>query len=629
MHKLFRHTEELKRFRMNPIKRFVCAFLSFLLVLFPTGSASAISDALWDELNLVGAYYYDPQGGGVTCYSGSLDGDTIMAKLVSYLKGNNPTGFVLSDIGIAGIMANFEAESSFNPFRFQGDHYNEDQGYGIAQFTPYSKILGPLRTDPRTANYYNTYFDLKYTKTDRSTGFPVEPVPMEVVDAWLGVELDFFFGASSEFETTTVGGYRNKGGSMGLSYIDSSMTAHEAMDAARTPEDAARIFVWIMERPGDKEGAANRRGTQAQKWLNYVQQMSVSGGTTTGSTTTSGAQVTIIGDSITERSRAQLEQKLPGIDIHAQVSKQFYTGTSENPGGITILRDLVNNGSLRQTLVYALGTNGDFTSEQAQEVVDLAGSSRKVIFVNNWSTSNDYTTNNNVLIKMRNDNRNVSVVDWKTAIESQPETYLDSDGIHPNPEGQQLFAQLVASNVTASSSTLGACSALGLLEGGLDKTQAQKLADYYNSGEITVADWNLPMGTKFNCVSFVAFFVQRFTSVGQGNRPPSGWGDGRNVANNVAQAYGLPTGTEPRPYAVFSTTSGVSWCENHTVKCGHTGIVVGVNGNKVITVEASWGEYAHDGKVVERDLSYFVNTKYGYAFTYLDPILDQSDVVWI
>ncbi len=36
------------------------------------------------------------------------------------------------------------------------------------------------------------------------------------------------------------------------------MTAHEAMDAAQSAEDAARIFVWIMERPGDKEVSRER-----------------------------------------------------------------------------------------------------------------------------------------------------------------------------------------------------------------------------------------------------------------------------------------------------------------------------------------------------------------------------------
>ncbi len=604
---------------MKIAKRFVCVLLTFLLAFVPAGTASAaLSDAMLQMFNQNGIYYYNPQGGGALCYSGNLDGDTIMAKVVSYLKGNNPTGFVLSDIGIAGILANFQAESAFNPFRFQSDRQS-GPAYGIAQFDPMEKILQPLRSDPRTANYYNDYFDLKYTYYDSETGFPKESVPMEVIDAWLGVQLDFFFGASSEFETTKVGWYRNKGGSMGLSYISSSMTAHEAMDAAQSAEDAARIFVWIMERPGDKEGAANGRARNAAGWLDYVQRMSSSSGSVTGSKSVDGSKVTIIGDSITVGATSQLEQQLPGVDIRAQVSKQFYNGTSDNPGGIQILRDLVDNGTLRETLVYALGTNGNFTLDQAQEVVDLAGSSRKVIFVTNWTKSNDYTANNNVLAKVKNDNKNVSIADWEAAIESQADTYLSSDGIHPNAEGQELFASIIASTVGASGEVLGACDSMGLVEGGMSKAQAQKLADYYNSSEVDAAYWSLPFG-KNNCVSFSAFFVQRYTSVGRTSR---GWGNGKDTANNLAQAEGLPTGTEPRPYSVFSITNGVTVCEDG-YKCGHTGIVVGVEGDKVITVEAAYP--STPAYVGVHDISYFVNDKYGYAFTYLESILNQADL---
>lgn len=606
---------------MKIAKRVICVLLTLLLALIPVGSASAaLSDSVLDNFAENGIYYYNPQGGGALCYSGNLDGDTIMAKVVSYLKGNNPAGFVLSDNGIAGVLANFQGESGFNPFRFQGDQQS-GPGYGIAQFTGMEKILQPLRSDPRTANYYNDYFDLKYTYTDYSTGLPKDSVPMNVVDAWLGVQLDFFFGASSEFENTRVGDYRNRGGTMGLSYISSDMTAHEALEAAQTPEDATRIFVWIMERPEDKEGAANSRSRNAATWLDYVRQLPVTSGAGAGSSTADGSQVTIIGDSITVGATSQLEQKLPGVDIHAQESKQFYNGTASNPGGIEILRDLVNSGSLRNTLVYALGTNGNFTLDQAQEVVDLAGLSRKVIFVTNWTETRDYTANNNVIAKVKNDNRNVLIANWASAVESQASTYLGTDGIHPNEEGKELFAQIIANTVGTSKNTFSACS-VGLVEGGMDKSQAQRIADYYNGDEVDASYWGLPHG-KMNCVSFSAFFVQRFTSVGRSIRA---WGNGKDTAHNLAQTEGLPTGGEARPYTLFSTTTGSTVCEDGYL-CGHTGIIVGVEGDKIITIEAAYGAY--DARVFTRDSSFFVNDKYGDTFTYLDSILNQSDLMQI
>ena len=35
---------------------------------------------------------------------------------------------------------------------------SETNGYGLAQFTNRSKILGPLRTDPRTAEFFDDYY---------------------------------------------------------------------------------------------------------------------------------------------------------------------------------------------------------------------------------------------------------------------------------------------------------------------------------------------------------------------------------------------------------------------------------------------------------------------------------------
>lgn len=592
----------------------------FAAVVALSPSSTALAKLSESQLNMFSQnniLFYDPTGGGVACYSGNLSGDTIMAKVVNYLSGNNPSGFTLSANAIAGVLANFQGESGFNPFRFQSDSL-DGPGYGIAQFTPKSKITDVLRSDARTANYFNEYYDLKYTYYDHETGIPTETVPMEVVDAWLAVQLDYFFGPSSEFETTKVGGYRNLGGSMGLSYIGSDMTVHEAMEAAQSPEDATRIFVWIMERPGDKEGASNRRSVNAQGWLDYVNRMAPGIGADSTSTSVSGSDVTIIGDSITEGSKTQLSQALSGAEIYSQVSKQFYTGTSDNPGGIEILRDLADNGNLRKILVYALGTNSSITAEQAQEVVDLAGSERTVVFVTNWTTSNDYTANNNVFAKMKNDNSNVLIADWKSAVESDAGTYLGGDGIHPNEAGRALFAQIIANTVGSSSGLLGACI-VGSVEGGLTEDQAQRLADYYNSSEVDANYWGLPFGKK-NCVSFSAFFAQRFTSIGRASR---GWGNGKDVAHNLAQADGLPTGNDPRPWSIFSVTSGVTMCEDGYL-CGHTGVVVGVQDDKIITVEAAYP--SSDAYVSVHDKSYFVNQKYGYSFVYLETILNQSDL---
>ena len=610
----------------------ICLIMVFWLGVFaPFSTTYALSKEELDKFSQSDILFYDPSANESGCYNGNLSGDTIMAKVTNYLKGNNPTHFVLSNEGIAGILASFQGESGFNPFRFQSDRLR-GPAYGIAQFDPMSQILGPLKSDPRTSNYYNEYFDLKYTYYNTETGLPKEYVPMEVVDAWLTVQLDYFFGPSSEFENTKVRTYRNIDGkgrpsTMGLDYIDGNMTAHEAMDAAKTAEDAARIFVWIMERPANKEDAANRRSEYAKKWLEYVESYTSGSSDEFSSSSSDGSNVTIIGDSITVGSEGKIKELLPDADIHAQVSKQFYRGNADNPGGVEILKDLADNGKLRDILVFALGTNSSgVTESQVKEVIKLAGNTRKVIFVTNYTTTNDYIGNNNNFIKAKNENENmVYIADWKSAIESQTDKYLSSDGIHPNVEGQELFASIINNVVNDVANAVTSCIQ-GSVDGGLSEGQSQKLAEYYNSSEVNISEYFTSSG-KRNCVAFSAFFVQRFTSIGKVSRR---WGNGKDVAHNLAVKYNLPTGSEPRPFAVFSVTQGISMCGEH--KCGHTGIVVAVDGDSVTTVEASFPSRTfagYLGKVVHRNKSYFYNTQYGDSFTYLDGILSQPDLAEI
>lgn len=154
--------------------------------------------------------------------------------------------------------------------------------------------------------------------------------------------------------------------------------------------------------------------------------------------------------------------------------------------------------------------------------------------------------------------------------------------------------------------------------GGLTEEQAKAMAEYYKTKDLD--DVILAVGTKWNCVSFTAWFVEKFTSIGKTS--PS-WGNGKDIVDSLRQAYGIQTGKEPRPFSVFAVTKGVTDCGS--VKCGHTGIVVAVNGDDVMTVEAAWGNVGYT-EVVHRDKSWFENAQYGDTFGYLDSIIDNSKV---
>ena len=157
---------------------------------------------------------------------------------------------------------------------------------------------------------------------------------------------------------------------------------------------------------------------------------------------------------------------------------------------------------------------------------------------------------------------------------------------------------------------------------GLTDQQAEKLAAHYKTNA-DQGKWIVPSNSYgiWNCVSFTAYFVQRFTSIGKVSRT---WGNGKDTAESLANDYNLPTGTAPKPFSVFSVTKGKTVCDDGFL-CGHTGIVVAVNGNTVTTIEAAYGSVGYTG-VEHRDISYFENAKYGHAFTYLDSIMTTTDL---
>ncbi|MBQ6355188.1 M15 family metallopeptidase [Candidatus Saccharibacteria bacterium] len=168
-----------------------------------------------------------------------------------------------------------------------------------------------------------------------------------------------------------------------------------------------------------------------------------------------GENITLIGDSIADTAKSKFLEKYPKADVHTQVSKQFYAPSPKNnPAGITILEELIDNGKLRRTLVYALGTNSSgLKKKQAEEVISLAGDNRSVVFITNYEKGKDFTNNNNVFEKMKADHSNVDVVDWASAVKGSPDKYL-SDGTHPNTEGVDLWVKLL-SDVLGSKSSSG------------------------------------------------------------------------------------------------------------------------------------------------------------------------------
>lgn len=164
-----------------------------------------------------------------------------------------------------------------------------------------------------------------------------------------------------------------------------------------------------------------------------------------------GANVTIIGDSITNGAGAVLAEAFPKAEIIAQDSKQFTGGSVDNPSGLTIVKELKAENKLRQIVVIALGTNGAVTEQDIREMVQEIGAGHEIFFVNNYDIvkTNKYDDNNKAFVAAADTFDNVSVIDWKKAITTaggRPEDYVTDEGVyavHPTVSGRLLFAESI------------------------------------------------------------------------------------------------------------------------------------------------------------------------------------------
>ena len=68
--------------------------------------------------------------------------------------------------------------------------------------------------------------------------------------------------------------------------------------------------------------------------------------------TATGDQITWIGDSYSEGAKNIINDKYPGVDLHAKVSKFFSKDNSDNPSGLKIAKELADNNSLRKFVVF-------------------------------------------------------------------------------------------------------------------------------------------------------------------------------------------------------------------------------------------------------------------------------------
>lgn len=171
-------------------------------------------------------------------------------------------------------------------------------------------------------------------------------------------------------------------------------------------------------------------------------------GSPTSPAAVSGQSVTAVGDSIMVAATPALDQALPGIYIDAMVGRQFSTG-------LDVIAQLKAQGQLRSVVVVGLGTNGPVTPDEIGQLFAEIGPSRRLVLVNTFEARSWEQEVNSVLAGAASAHpTSVVLADWYDAIKDRA-NLLWPDGIHPQPAGGVLYAQMLAAAVAKVASLPG------------------------------------------------------------------------------------------------------------------------------------------------------------------------------
>jgi hypothetical protein len=153
--------------------------------------------------------------------------------------------------------------------------------------------------------------------------------------------------------------------------------------------------------------------------------------------------VTAIGDSVMLDYQTPLQADVPGIDVEAAVSRQWYTG-------VAMVQQLKAAGQLGAEVVIALSTNGPITDADFDQMMSALQGASRVVFVNTHVDQPWQDPNNQVLAAGAARYKNVVIADWATLAAQNP-SWFGSDGTHLaiDGPGTSEIAALIASKLSA------------------------------------------------------------------------------------------------------------------------------------------------------------------------------------
>ncbi len=153
-----------------------------------------------------------------------------------------------------------------------------------------------------------------------------------------------------------------------------------------------------------------------------------------------GIKINAIGDSLMLDVGPDIQKVIPNTNINAKVGMH-------TQDAISILQNLKSSKKLQPIILIMIGTNGDISKENLEQVKSIAGN-RPVFWVNSFANDKPWIKNNNNLLNdEQKKDHSFHVVDWYSFIDKHL-NLLSSDKVHPQPQGSEQMTRLIIHSIT-------------------------------------------------------------------------------------------------------------------------------------------------------------------------------------
>lgn len=160
-------------------------------------------------------------------------------------------------------------------------------------------------------------------------------------------------------------------------------------------------------------------------------------------TTAGKLQITAVGDSVLADGSVDLQRIFPQMYIDAKVGRQA-------KDAIGVLQSLAQQHKLAPIVLLSLGTNGPFTSDQLQQIMQIIGR-RQVFWVNTHVPTRRWQGQVNQALKQATSRyRNLRIIDWYDYSQDHTDWFY-SDNVHPNQYGLKYYSSYLAEQILKNS----------------------------------------------------------------------------------------------------------------------------------------------------------------------------------